>query len=152
MRRYAGELLMGTGALHTLIGVVGFRRTLGAIHRARYVNAIGRDPERAAALWCLTTGGLLVVLGQLARSVQARTGAVPRSLGWGLLALAVPGVVLLPASGFWLVLGQALLVLRGAQTTQDGPGAPAGASPDDASPAPSAGLWARLRRVFGSGG
>ena len=115
MRRYAGQLLMGTGVLHTVLGVLGFRRTLVELHRARYLGAIGRDPERNAALWCLTTGALLVALGQLARSTQARTGDVPRSLGWSLLAIAAPGVVLLPASGFWLVLGQALLVLCGAR-------------------------------------
>ena len=115
MRTHIGQLLMGTGALHTVIGVLGFRRTLVEIHRGRYLNTIGRDPERNAVLWYLTTGALLVILGQLARSAQARTGEVPRSLGWGLLSISVPGVVLLPASGFWLVLGQALLVLTKAR-------------------------------------
>jgi hypothetical protein len=119
MRTYIGQLLMGTGALHTVIGVLGFRRTLVEIHRDRYLNTIGRDAERNAALWCLTTCGLLVVLGQLARSAQEQTGEVPRSLGWGLLAISIPGVVLLPASGFWLVLGQALLVLSPARRKPD---------------------------------
>ena len=45
MRRYVGQLLMGTGALHALLGVLGFRRTLVEIHRARYLDTIGRDPE-----------------------------------------------------------------------------------------------------------
>jgi hypothetical protein len=106
---------MGTGGHHTLLGVPGFRRTLIEIHRARYLDMIGRDPERNAALWYLTTGALLFALGQLARATQVRTGDVPRPLGWGLLAVAVPGVVVLPLSGFWLVLGQALLVLAGAR-------------------------------------
>ena len=119
MSRYVGQLLMGTGVLHTLLGVLGFRRTLVEIHRARYLDTIGRDPQRNAALWCLTTGALLFALGQLARSTQERTGDVPRSLGWSLLAISVPGVVLLPVSGFWLVLGQALLVLFGARTKPD---------------------------------
>ena len=122
MRTHIGQLLMGTGALHTVIGVLGFRRTLVEIHRGRYLNTIGRDPERNAVLWYLTTGALLVILGQLARSAQARTGEVPRSLGWGLLSISVPGVVLLPASGFWLVLGQALLVLTKARRNPDAQG------------------------------
>ena len=119
MGRYVGQLLMGTGVLHTMIGVPAFRKTLAQIHRARYLGTIGRDPERNAVLWYLTTGALLVVLGQLARSTRERTGEVPRSLGWGLLAISVPGVVLLPASGFWLVLGQALLVLSPARRGPD---------------------------------
>ena len=122
MRTHIGQLLMGTGALHTVIGILGFRRTLVEIHRARYLAAIGRDPERNAVLWYLTTGALLVVLGQLARSTQERTGEVPQSLGWGLLAISVPGVVLLPASGFWLVLAQALLVLFPARRKPDARG------------------------------
>lgn len=97
------------------------------IHRAGYLDTIGRDPERNAALWYLTTGALLVVLGQHARSTQERTGELPRSLGWGLLAISGPGVVLLPASGFWLVLGQGLLVLSGARRK---PGVRLSAEPD----------------------
>ena len=40
----------------------------------------------------------------------------------------------------------------GMQAAQDAPGAAAGASADDPRPAPSAGLWARVRRLFGGGG
>ena len=120
MRRSVGQLLMGTGVLHGLLGVLGFRGPLAEIHRARYLDTIGRDPERNAALWCLTTGALLVALGQLARSTQERTGEVPRSLGWSLLAIAIPGAVLLPVSDFWLVLRQALLVLFGAGPKPEG--------------------------------
>ena len=40
----------------------------------------------------------------------------------------------------------------GMQAAQDGPGASGGAAPADPNPEPSAGFWARLRRVFGGGG
>ncbi len=40
---------------------------------------------------------------------------------------------------------------EGMQGAQDGPGAPEGASADKPGGAPSAGLWARVRRVFGGG-
>ena len=145
MRRYVGELLLGTGVVHILVSAAGSRRALVAIHRAGYLGAVGRDPARHAALWSLATGGLLCTLGQLARSAQARTGTVPRSLGWGLLALATPGAVLLPASGFWLLLGQALLVLTGSEPVP--PTAPAAPVP----PTPAQGRWQRLRRVLRGG-
>ena len=119
MRRYVGRLLIGTGVLHGALGIAGFHDTLAELYRDGYLNAVGRDPKRHAAFWFLTTGGLLIALGQLAHSTQTRTGDVPPSLGWSLLAISVPGVVLMPASGFWLVLGQALLVLLGSRPKQD---------------------------------
>jgi Family of unknown function (DUF6463) len=36
---------------------------------------------------------------------------LPPFLGWSLLALGVGGVILMPASGFWLALPQAVLML-----------------------------------------
>jgi len=41
--------------------------------------------------------------------------------------------------------------LQAAQAAQDGPGAPAAPTPDNPTAAPSAGFWARVRRVFGGG-
>ncbi len=49
--------------------------------------------------------------GQLAHWAQRRTGTLPPALGWGLLGLSAAGAVLMPVSGFWLVIPQAPLAL-----------------------------------------
>ena len=115
MYKHIGNLLMATGVLHNVVGVVGFRRQLSAIHRERYFNTVDRDLERNAAFWFLITGVQLMILGQQTRVVQKQAGAVPASLGWNLLAISVPGIIVMPVSGFWLVLAQGLLVLSGAR-------------------------------------
>lgn len=115
MYKYIGHLLVATGVLHNVVGIIGFWKPLSAIHRDRYFNTVRMDAERNAAFWFLITGALLMALGQQARATQQRTGAVPASLGWSLLAISVPGVVLIPVSGFWLVLAQGFLVLAGAR-------------------------------------
>ena len=109
--RYCGEVLIATSLLHALVGVLAFSRPLVAIGRGRFVNAVEPHLERQLAFWFLTSGVLIFALGQLTRWAQRRTGALPASLGWTLLALAVAGVILMPVSGFWLVLPQAVLVL-----------------------------------------
>ncbi|NJL42833.1 MAG: hypothetical protein HC935_04625 [Pseudanabaena sp. SU_2_4] len=42
---------------------------------------------------------------------QFSSTQLPKSTGWGLLALAIVGVTLMPASGFWLVFPPAIAVL-----------------------------------------
>jgi len=109
-----GWLLIGTGLLHA----VGFgllpaegRRFLAGIVRDGMVGAVAGPPERYAWFWFVMFGWLAVVLGQAVLAVERRTGAPPRSLGWQLLAMSVVGLAAFPVSGFWLVLGQAILAL-----------------------------------------
>ena len=44
-----------------------------------------------------------------------RTGRIPSLVGWWTVGLAVPSLVLLPASGFWLAVGVGILALVAAR-------------------------------------
>lgn len=112
MERYVGRLLMATAVLHVAVGVVLERGSLRAIARSGVVNAVEPHRDRMAAVWFLLFGAVTWVLGQLADWTQREHGRLPASLGWGLLALDTGGAVLMPVSGFWLVLPQGLLALR----------------------------------------
>ena len=111
MQRYTGHSLIAIGILHTVIGVLAFGAPLAHIARDGFFNAVDPHPDRQAAFWFLLTGALLVILGQSTCWTQSRTGTVPRSLGWGLLGISLLGVILMPASGFWLLLMPAWLAL-----------------------------------------
>jgi hypothetical protein len=52
-----------------------------------------------------------LILGALVRWAPARTGTLPAFLGWSLLAFGLFGAILMPVSGFWAVLPQAVLML-----------------------------------------
>jgi hypothetical protein len=117
--RFAGQTLMRIGALHTLslFGLLILLGTLVDIAQDGVFNAVGLYPDRQAALWSLIMGVSLMLMGYLARWPQHCTGTLPAALGWTLLAIAAVGVVLLPVSGFWLIILAAVFALAASQHT-----------------------------------
>ena len=114
MRRLSGPLLMATGVLDLLYVLVFHSRQLAAIAQDGFFDAVELNPaqfDRETAFWHLMFGLMFVVLGALVHWAQARTGTLPAFLGWALLALGAAGVILMPASGFWLAFPQAVLIL-----------------------------------------
>lgn len=116
MRRLCGPLLMATGALDVLYVFVVHSRQLAAIAGDGFFNAV--DPnaafstfDRETAFWHLMFGAIAIVLGGLIHWTQARTGTLPAFLGWSLLTISVAALVLMPISGFWIVLPQAVLMI-----------------------------------------
>jgi len=116
--RYVGELLMATGVLHTLVGLRAFRAPLAAISRDGVVGAVARAPERRLAVWFLLFGLSTMQLGGLTRWAHRRTGTLPAFHGRALLGISGLGALLMPRSGFWLVLPQAALALVAARRVE----------------------------------
>ncbi len=106
--RVSGYLLLTTGILHTLIGLVDGYPQLAAMARGGLVATAAASPEREAIFWFLVTGVALLLTGLLALGYER---PLPASFGWGLLALSAVGSVLLGPSGFLLVIPQAVYIL-----------------------------------------
>lgn len=102
-----------TGAIHTVYGLVAYGAVLGAIAGDGVFNAIGSSPrpERDAALWFVTSGVLLIVLGRMAAWVQSNNAMLPRFLGWSVLGVAVVVGILTPASGWPLVAASGIILV-----------------------------------------
>ena len=114
MRRFRptiGALQMAISVLHLVVGAVQFRKPLAAIARAGVVDAVDRDPDRQLAAWFMLFGASNLAGGQVTRWAERQTGTLPASSGWTMLALAATGAALMPRSGFWIVIPQALLAL-----------------------------------------
>jgi hypothetical protein len=116
MRRLCGPLLMATGALDLLYVLVFHARQVAAIAQDGFFDAV--DPnaafstfDRETAFWHLMFGATALILGGLVHWSQDRTGTLPSFLGWSLLALGLAGVVLMPFSGFWIILPLAVLMV-----------------------------------------
>ena len=123
MRRLSGPLLMATGVLDLLYVLVFHSRQLAAIAQDGFFNAVELDPaqlDRETAFWHLTFGVTVLILGGLVHWAQARTGTLPAFLGWSLLALGLFGAILVPVSGFWALLPQAVLMLVVARRRRSG--------------------------------
>jgi Family of unknown function (DUF6463) len=114
MRRLSGPLLMATGLLDLLYVLAFHSRQLAAIAQDGFFDAVETNPaqfDRETAFWHVTFGVTVLILGGLVGWAQERTGTLPAFLGWSLLALGLSGVILMPVSGFWLILPQAMLML-----------------------------------------
>ena len=116
MRRLCGPLLMATGALDLLYVLVFHARQVAAIAQDGFFDAV--DPnaafstfDRETAFWHLMFGATALILGGLVHWSQDQTGTLPSFLGWSLLALGLAGVVLMPFSGFWIILPLAVLMV-----------------------------------------
>lgn len=111
LRRHVGETQIAIGILHTTLGLLKYRRPLGAIARQRGLDPATDPPERQAAFWFVTCGLATIAAGQTIRWAQRRTGTVPASLGRSSLAIGLLGGLLIPKSGFWAIALHGLLAL-----------------------------------------
>ena len=145
MKRWIGRWLVGVGVVHTVFGAVVFAQPLREIGRDGLWNAVDGYPGRQLAFWFTLAGPLFLLTGALTDWVEAREdGAVPRFLGPSLLALGISGVILMPASGFWLFLPPAVAASRraargrgraGMEAPSTGENTPGGSSAPHPNPA-----------------
>jgi hypothetical protein len=117
-----GKTMLATGVLHELVGLLvglgivspsgGLGRNLVLeIARDGFVGAVEVDAQRQAFFWYFFFGLLLMSLGWLMDHLETPERPLPAALGWQLIALALAGGLLIPASGFWLALPQGVWVL-----------------------------------------
>lgn len=111
-RPWKGRWLLTVALLHTVAAAVLFAPQWQALWQRGVFNAVAGDAHMGNAIWFLLFGA---VLGLLAWEVTALERSQPavalRPMGWCLLALVLAGVVLMPVSGFWLVLPPAIAML-----------------------------------------
>jgi len=122
--RHIGRLLIGVGAGHLVVGVVLFHAPVAAMLRDGIVNSVplGTAFDRQAAFWFLLASPLTFLLGHLTnRALEHHDAQLVRVVGWNLLGIATVGVVMMPVSGFWLLLALAPVFLREAHRLSERP-------------------------------
>jgi hypothetical protein len=70
LRPTAGDKLATVGVLHTTGGLAKYRKALREMVRDGVIDTIEDDPDREAAVWFLTCGASLILMGFLARWTQ----------------------------------------------------------------------------------
>jgi len=104
----AGWLLMAVAALHAAFGMWIGRRALLAMARDGFVNAVDPHLDRTLVFWFLLMSPFLWIVGRFALWLASEGRRPPVWLGRSLLALALICAVLMPVSGFWLILPPAV--------------------------------------------
>ena len=116
MRNINGSLLIAIGILHCIVGVIGGLDYLGEIGQAGFFDSIGSEYPRIAVFWFMFSGFLLILFGQLARSVErSQRRQLPQFVGWELLVISIIGAILIPISGFWLLMALAINIIIAAK-------------------------------------
>jgi uncharacterized membrane protein YccF (DUF307 family) len=112
MRYWKGSWLMGVAVIHTGFALAVFGDELRGVVARGVFDSVGTDPMVGTVVWFVLFGAMLFVCGLAVAALEHATlGELPRSLGWSLAALATLGVVLMPASGFWLAYPPAIAIL-----------------------------------------
>ncbi len=111
-QEWMGRWLVAVAIIHTLFAVVVFGDIYSAIIKRGVINTVGDDPLIGAPVWFLLFGAVLALVGVGLAALERAKLPIPAALGWGLLALCSVGVLLMPASGFWLAFPPALGMLR----------------------------------------
>lgn len=112
MRNRIGTILMVIAVLHEIVGLFFYREALIDILNAGFFNTVNPPYwQRDAAFWFLMFGAMLFLMGWIAQWMLDNTGTIPKFYSWGLLVVCVIGVMMMPASGFWLVIPVAIIML-----------------------------------------
>lgn len=111
MLRFSGYWLYVTSIIHVLVGVWLYAEPLKNIAQSGFFNAVEPFCDRNTAFWFLMFVPLLFAIGQLCCWAQIQGIALPIFLGWCLLATSIVGIVLMPISGFWLLIPPSVLII-----------------------------------------
>lgn len=109
----AGAVVIAIGVLHQLVGLMagmGFIPAPGGatsaplveLVRAGFVAQAEGDALRLALVWFLLFGFMMIFAGAVLHRLERSGAPLGREAALGFGSLCVLGVVLMPASGFWL--------------------------------------------------
>ncbi len=110
---WIGRWLVGVAVLHTLFGLAIGTQAMADIARRGVFDSVGEDPMVGVIVWFLLFGAVMALLGMAVTVLErAANFQGARGLGIGTALLALAGVILMPASGFWLAFPPAIALMR----------------------------------------
>lgn len=110
--KYSGIYLIATGVIHNVVGILMGWEVLRDIVQDGLVNSVNTQPDRNAIFWFLCLGFFWMIIGQFLHNyILERNKALPVRFGWYLLVFAIVVCVIMPISGLWLLVPQALIII-----------------------------------------
>jgi Family of unknown function (DUF6463) len=111
MKQWIGRWLIVVAAIHTIFAMAVFGDALLGIFKRGVFNTVGTDARTAGVVWFVLFGAMLFVGGLAVAALEKASMPIPKSIGWSLFFICAAGVVLMPASGFWLAFPPAIALL-----------------------------------------
>lgn len=103
MKAWISKWLIFVAVGHTIVGMMLFGNIYTEMLSTGLVSSVISE-KTAAATWFLLFGFLLFITSLLISVIEKHEALeIPISIGISLFLLTTLGVILMPASGFWLV-------------------------------------------------
>lgn len=110
--KYSGTFLAITGILHAIIAILINANIYIEMFRSGLVNINSKDYIIGFAFWFFMIGILLIFWGlTLQYYIKKVQKPAPLFIGYMMLIFAFIGCLMIPISGFWLFIPQALIII-----------------------------------------
>jgi len=110
--RYSGIFLILTGLLHIAVGILLFKDTFAEYINNGIINSVTENSVQETGFWFLVCGTLVIMWGLTMHHYIRKTyKPAPKFLGYFLLIISLIGGLIVPISGFWLFVPQALIII-----------------------------------------
>jgi hypothetical protein len=110
MKAWIGKTFMVVGVGHTFCGIFElcpfYRSTLTPMLHNGLVNSVrlDTDPIRGVLFWFFFAGFMLLIIGNLVDRLERLHQPLPSGTVWGLAGLTTVCILIMPNSGFWLLI------------------------------------------------
>lgn len=101
---WVGYWIVAVSLIHTIFALVVFKQGFLDLFANGIFDAVGNDPNLGAVTWFTFAGFFLLCLGLAIIELEKREIAIPISLFGLLVFCTLFGVILMPESGFWLIM------------------------------------------------
>lgn len=123
MLKIAGWCWIAIAIAHAVFGLIVYWPQWQIIGQSGWFNVVAPDPfapifDREDAFWFMMITPFLVILGQLCLWAHQQKLTFPMSVSVILLGSVVCGLLLIPISGFWLVLIPSLILFWSSKATK----------------------------------
>ena len=101
---------MVIAGLHSVFGLIRYREQWHQVFSDGFVAA-AKTPSTKLAVWFVLFGMAFAVIASLSLSLEKAGLELPQFGVWVLISLTAVGLMLIPLSGFWLILPPLLAML-----------------------------------------
>ena len=119
-RRWIGRSIVGISVIHTIFALAVYGQLLAELLHDGLFDSLGGDTMRAAFTWFVFAGFFMFTTGLGVDALEKNRlhGSLVLP-GWALLAITILGIVMMPVSGFWLMLPPAIAMIVIGKRRQD---------------------------------
>ena len=111
MKHWIGKSVLAIGLIHSIFGIVFLGRIFGVLLGEGLFNTVNGQMDREAFFWFMYFGFAMMILGAFINWNEQRGYPLPAFLGIALMAITLVAVIIMPASGAWLLFAPSIGLL-----------------------------------------